>query len=42
MAVGSDVLSQKKFTQFHDAVNDAKTAIKNDVKNMIEIFTTVK
>ena len=40
--IAADVLSQKKYTQFHDAVNDAKAAIKNDVKNMIEIFTNVK
>lgn len=40
--IAADVLSQKKYTQFHDAVNDAKAAIKNDVKNMIEIFTKVK
>ena len=30
--IAADVLSQKKYTQFHDAVNDAKAAIKNDVK----------
>ena len=40
--IAADVLSQKKYTQFHDAVSDAKAAIKNDVKNMIEIFTNVK
>ena len=40
--IAADVLSQKKYTQFHDAVNDAKTAIKNDVKSMIDIFTNVK
>ena len=40
--IAADVLSQKKYTQFHDAVNDAKAAIKNDVKNMIEVFTNVK
>lgn len=37
--VAADVISQKKYTQFHDAVNDAREAIKNDVKKMIEIFS---
>lgn len=40
--VAAEAISQKKYIQFHDAVNDAKEAIKNDVKKMIEIFSKVQ
>ena len=35
---GAEAISQKSYTQFHDAVRDATTAMKADVEGAMKVF----
>ena len=37
-----EAISGKTYTQFHDAVNDAIAAMKNDVIKAIKTFSNIK
>ena len=39
---GGEAVSNKEYTQFHDAVNDAITAMKENVKDAIKVFANIK
>ena len=39
---GGEAVSNKKYIQFHDAVNDAITAMKENVKDAIKVFANIK
>ena len=38
---GGAAISGKEYSQFHDALNDAKVAMCEDVKKAIEIFSNI-
>ncbi len=39
---GGEIVSNKEYTQFHDAVNDAVTAMKENAQDAIKVFANIK
>ena len=39
---GGEAVSNKEYSQFHDALLDAEIAMKENVKNAIRIFSEIK
>lgn len=39
---GGEIVSNKEYTQFHDAVNDAVTAMKDNAQDAIKVFANTK